>query len=333
MEMNARLAAWRRNDRAFTLVELLVVIAIIGVLVSMLLPAVQSAREAARRMQCSNNLKQIGLALQNFHAANERFPQGTLSSAPDGSTGTYTHSWWVQVIPYIEQVQMYEKFDQNGSTNGSKNTGWGNTNNLDAVANIELAVLLCPSTTLPKTSGSWDSAKKTPQTNYVGISGSVNHSTAATWSHSGYSANDIVSRGGVLPHDRKKRIDDIRDGTTNTIAVGEQSDWCVDASMTRNDCRSTGGSFHYGFFRDGNARLYNVTTVRHPINTKTSTAAGVSGSGAWQLNNNPLQAAHTGGALAAMADGSVQFLSESLDINVLFNLSDIDDGQIIPPLN
>jgi prepilin-type N-terminal cleavage/methylation domain-containing protein len=101
---------------AFTLVELLVVIAIIGILVSMLLPAVQSAREAARKMQCSNNLKQIGLALHNFHAANGRFPKGSLYDAPDGTTGTYTISWWVAVLPYIEQSAMYDKFDIKGTT-------------------------------------------------------------------------------------------------------------------------------------------------------------------------------------------------------------------------
>jgi prepilin-type N-terminal cleavage/methylation domain-containing protein len=322
-----------RDHRGFTLVELLVVIAIIGVLVSLLLPAVQSAREAGRRTQCMNNLKQIGLALHNHHTAYERFPQGTIFNAPEGPPGAYTHSWWIQILPHFEQGAMHDKFDQTGNSNPSGHTGWGNNTNLAAVGNIELSMLMCPSSSLPKSSGSWDAAKKTPQTTYVGISGSVNHATAAAWSHNGYSANDIVSRGGVLPHDRAKRIDNIRDGATSTIMVGEQSDWCVDASQKRNDCRSTGGSFHYGFFRDGNPRLYNVTTVRHPLNMKSSAAAGVSGSGAWQLNNNPLQAAHAGGVLAAFADGSVHFLSEATEFDVVCNLADIDDGKVVPPLD
>jgi hypothetical protein len=172
-----------------------------------------------------------------------------------------------------------------------------------------------------------------PQTNYVGISGSTSHSTAATWSHNGYSANDIVSRGGALPHDRARRLAEVTDGTSNTLLVGEQSDWCVDASGAKNDCRSTGGGFYWGLFRDGNPRLYNVTTVRHRLNTKSSTAAGISGSGAWQLNNNPLQSPHPVGVQAVFMDGSVHFLMDSMDLQIVFRLADVDDGNVIPSIN
>ena len=122
---------------------------------------------------------------------------------------------------------------------------------------------------------------------------------------------------------------DITDGTSNTVMIGEQGDFCVDAKGVKNDCRSTGGSFIYGYFRDGNPRLYNVTTVRHRLNTKTSSSPGISGSGAWQLNNNPLQSTHANGVQVALADGSVRYLMDNTDLKVLFQLCDINDGEAV----
>ena len=307
----------------FTLIELLVVITIIGILIALLLPAVQAAREAARRAQCVNNLKQIGLALHGHHEALGRFPQGVIYNPP---SGVYTHGWWIPVIPYLEQQNIYDKFDQKGRTD--PNTAFSAVN-ITVITNLKLAVLICPSSRLP-VAVPWSASLKLPQSDYVGISGSTKHPTAATWTHKGYSPDDIVSHGGVLPHDKSRTIAEIKDGTAYTMAVAEQSDWCVDAAGQENDCRSTCGSFHFGYFRDGNPRLCNVTTVRHPLNTKSSAAAGVSGSGSWQLNNNPLQSAHPGGVMAAFADGSAHFLSESTAFDVVCHLADIDDGFTVP---
>jgi len=99
--------------RAFTLVELLVVIAIIAILIALLLPAVQAAREAARRTQCMNNLKQVGVALHNYESAIGTFPSGGLGRDNSGfARGGFGHSWWVRIMPYIEQENIYEEFDQ-----------------------------------------------------------------------------------------------------------------------------------------------------------------------------------------------------------------------------
>ena len=104
----------RLRKAAFTLIELLIVIAIIGILIGLLLPAVNSAREAARRLQCTNNLKQVGLALQAYHEARGSFPEGgSLSSFGGGSK--YGHSWWLHVLPHIEQSPLQDQFDLVGT--------------------------------------------------------------------------------------------------------------------------------------------------------------------------------------------------------------------------
>jgi prepilin-type N-terminal cleavage/methylation domain-containing protein len=309
------------DRRGFSIVELLVVVFIIGLLVALLLPAVQAGREAARRTGCSNNLKQVGLALHNHVAAKQRYPRGTVYDPPPGK---YNHGWWIAVLPFMEQQSICDQFDQTGRT--AADTGWNNDNNLMLFGNSPLPGMICPSSPLPGVKPSWDPSRSLPQSSYVGIAGSVNDRSAFTWSHNGYSADDIVSRGGVLIHDSARALKELVDGTSRTMVVAEQSDWCVDASGVNKDCRSTGGCFYFGWFRDGNPRLYNLTTVRHPLNTKSANAAGVDGSGAWQLNNNPLQSAHAGVVAVAFADGAVRLLADSVDFTILCTFADVADG-------
>lgn len=323
---------------AFTLVELLVVITIIGLLIALLLPGVQMAREAGRRLQCQNNLKQTGLALLGYHEAQGSFPQGCMFDPPPG---TYTNSWWMGIFPFIEQTGANQNFDWAGATASwyKGSTSWDNPQNGKLLDNVVFTVMRCPSSTLPKLG--FLCVNSPPQTywvcrsNYVGICGSVRHPSAAPFPSWGSGRDpgansDIMSYGGALPFNIKRRLEEITDGASNTMMVAEQSDWGKDAAGAQVDLQSDGGSgFVCGYFRDGNSRVYNLTTVRARLNDKSATAPGVSLYGAWQACNNPVQSAHFGGLNSVYCDGSVHFLNERLDINIVYDLADIDDGN--PP--
>lgn len=305
---------------AFTLVELLVVIAIIGILVALLLPAVQAAREAARRAQCTNNLKQVGLALHNYESARKAFPVGGIEG-----NQSYGYSWWVQILPYTEQQSIYEKMDLD-----APNAGWVgfnvNPRHAALLENVQLDFMRCPSSPLPPMVSAL-SDKQIMSPNYVGNAGATDHPTARNkpaGNGIGGPATGRISEGGVLILHKPIKIAKITDGTSNTIAVSEQSDWCRNASGQEIDCRSDcDHGFLMGPGPDGWERHFNLTIALHRINEKSSTAVGVPGNCG---PNRPFQSTHPGGVVALMADGSVDLLDESIEIRTLYSLANRDDG-------
>ncbi len=324
----------RATNQGFTLVELLVVIAIIGILVALLLPAVQAAREAGRRASCSNNLKQIGIALHNYHDTNKRFPSACRSHQT-ASNWAYGHSWAVAILPFVEANTLFDKFDLAGVS--SPHTGLiytgNNEHNGNLVSGVVLPYLQCPSSPLPEMVmlGGAVPAAGAHSPCYTAITGAADHGTAVTKNGGQHQARGIQSQGGALVPHRFNGFQSITDGTSNVVVIGEQSDHCRDVSGARIDCRSDyGHSFTMGTVPEAytsDDRWFNSTTVRYAVNHKSWNSSGVGDE--YYGCNRPIQSAHPGGAQAALADGSVRLLNQNLDLQTFYNLSNRDDGKTI----
>jgi prepilin-type N-terminal cleavage/methylation domain-containing protein/prepilin-type processing-associated H-X9-DG protein len=324
--------------RGFTLVELLVVITIIGILIALLLPAVQAAREAARRMQCGNNLKQIGLGLLNYESANGTLPVGGIHTTTGGG---YGYCWLVEFLPFVEAENIYSQLDLKGIKASSGCVGWvgagGNTYNGDVLKNMYLASLACPSSPLPMRSseGSPDvyvGVQVAVQSScYTGISGggfTPNYPKVRDMTGNSLGAGGKIGYGGCLIRNVAVRIADIYDGTTNTMIVGEQSNWCITPDGMLKDCRSDcGHGFVMGPGLDGgDDRDFNITCVLHRIGEQSYNATGVPNNCG---PNRPIQSAHSGGAMTLMVDGSVHFLSTDIAVTTLYNLANRNDQNVV----
>lgn len=322
--------------RGFTLIELLVVIAIIAVLVALLLPAVQQARESARRAQCKGNLKQIGLALQNYHETFNTFPMGNNNANPGGGWG---QSWWVGLMPALDKATVFEAWNHE-----IVNAGYQATSNGALVSNTAMPFAKCPSSPMTpyEIANNGGGFVASPVSHYAGISGSYPDPTGRALP--GNAANGLPSNFGVLFFRSRIRLSDITDGSTNQIIVGEQSDWCIqtgagNSAGTIGQQRIAIASWPHGMFMGSSGfgdRTFNCTTLRHPPGFKEADGGhnannvaggcmlrGICGNSGV---NNPIQAAHPGGVHVAMADGSVKFVSETFNLQTWLNLGVRDDG-------
>ncbi|MBN9120426.1 MAG: DUF1559 domain-containing protein [Planctomycetes bacterium] len=329
----------------FTLIELLVVIAIIAILIGLLLPAVQKVREAAARMKCSNNLKQIGLALHNYHDTNGKLPLGNRGSSPSGG---YGYNWRLFVLPYVEQDNLFRRFDTNQSS-------WS-----AAMAPCDGATIpayRCPSSPLPDFSvplaPSGTTYSNVQRVTYVGISGATSDAfTGSSYTESrqtdganttGCCTGGRMTAGGVLVPNFAVALTAVTDGTSNTMAVSEQGDYLTQSDGAKVDW-GTGwhgwliGTSQTGVpgganFSSGDSRIFGLVTVRYQINQKTGWPVGGDCGGRGVCPNFgcniPLNAAHAGGVNAVFCDGSVRFLADSTPLLTLAAMATRDDGLVI----
>jgi prepilin-type N-terminal cleavage/methylation domain-containing protein/prepilin-type processing-associated H-X9-DG protein len=331
-----------RPRLAFTLVELLVVIAIIGVLVALLLPAIQAAREAARRSQCLNNVKQVGLALQNYHSTHQKFPIG--------ARGSWHSSWMVHILPYLEQGVVYDQLDFEVST-----PMWVTVDPRKPNAAVLDGVLprayWCPSAQVSKWAWSAEYFGNNLQIGtscYMGVAGAPKGGGVRNEEEDPTGAGrckdnragdaGIACENGTLIPNSEIKIGQITDGSSNTLMLVEQSDFVIDGITGEQlDYRSNvvdgfmGGGRCDGQIVDGSAcweneplQFYSIVSVRYPINHRTL-SDGMNPNGGW---NNPIISTHPGGAHVGFADGSSRFLNEGTDREVLTWLAIRDDGQV-----
>jgi len=297
----------RRFDikRAFTLVELLVVITIIGVLIALLLPAVQAAREAARRSQCNNHVKQISLGLLNYENNFRTLPPPCFLSAA-------RPSWLIVIAPFLDQQAVYDRFKFGGGGNEY-------SDGRAECSEVFVPTLFCPSLTRDRDREAWEVNDGMYTAHYYGVMGPygtnsyagspVAYTCAGTSeSYGGYCAQGTMGfpGGGVV-------LAEIGDGTSNTSLVGELA-W--EGLDTR---RSWVRGYYYNSTY-GNL-VFWARNVRYPINSRNTTT--------W--TNTAFGSVHPGGCHFAMVDGSTRFLSDVIDMNVYLALASRNGQEVASP--
>ena len=295
--------------RGFTLIEMLVTIAIIAVLIALLLPAVQQAREAARRTQCKNNLMQIGLALNNYLMAHTVLPAGTQNaSGPIQSIegGGYHMSWLTQILPYLDQQNAFHQIDFTRSVYDAANT---------PVRMHRVGLLVCPSDPLRAAAG------PIPPTTYCGI-------------HNDVEAPIDVNQNGVLFLNSAIRYEDIKDGSSNTMFVVEaqadarsQLGWI---SGTRSSLRNAVIVRTEKPIADGAAEKSEFAMHAEFGNTSSSPTPKTAPA---ELLNDPnyvggAYSPHFSGFHLLLGDGSVRFASKSMNPKIFRNLAHRSDGEL-----
>ncbi len=327
----------RQRLRAFTLVELLVVIAIIGILIALLLPAVQAAREAARRSQCTNNAKQLGLAVHNYHDSFKCFPPGSIRwSAPWPESWQTSHIHWIaRILPYFEQKSIYDQIefeDTRPWQSDPSKPGY-------LLRRIEIATVRCPS----DPGNPYGDTSAAP-TNYVGCSGKNAALNNRTYEYGGGPRNDPYSRG-IFRENCRHRFANVKDGTTNTMMIGEcmvgEPYICRDTcggsmphtacitgtdgiTLTGDDEAGRGFSWYGGY--GGQKWAFNAVLPPNDRLTANHECMAGSTTGIYTARSR-----HPGGANICLGDASIRFVSETIELGIWRGAASMDGFRTPPP--
>ncbi len=297
--------------KAFTLIELLVVIAIIAILIALLLPAVQQAREAARRSQCKNNMKQIGLALHNYHGTHRIFPSIRMldlkqyaGSCTAGWQRPGGFSWRVMLLPFLDQGTIYNQINWDDHLIG---TSCGGTNSFAVADKTVLPAFLCPSDPTDSVVGG------KAGTNYAAMAGTTNNHTS--------SAKTSLP---IMSTTKPGRIRSVTDGLTNSIAVievwrGKPFERLGGGPVPIDRCSRWLGA---GRCEASSFRAPNDPAVDQVDWDNDYLNLSYGG------NGRPASSKHVGGVHAMMGDGSVHFISENIDLTVFRNSTTREGGEV-----
>jgi prepilin-type N-terminal cleavage/methylation domain-containing protein len=327
-----------RVKSGFTLVELLVVIAIIGVLVALLLPAVQAAREAARRSSCANKMRQLAIGLHNHHDVYNRFPPGGQEDVlpqpnpPGNTTMIRGCSWIVFTLPFIEQQPLYDKYNFTLAYNNPVNA---------LVAETVIQTLYCPSgPDARKHLDTNTNLTKAVGTHYVGVAGASGPANPTNFTFQTivfpYTVGNVTANGAWTPHGilsqyrettgsvssfRQVRFSDITDGTVNTFLIGESSRQIPPGKSSHYRAWTRGNNGGTGAFKCIRvAPAGDTTTVLSTINT-------VYYNGSNNFNEISFGSQHPGGCHFAMADASVRFVAQTVDFPTYAVTSTMGNGE------
>ena len=295
-----------RARPAFTLIELLVVIAIIAILISLLLPAVQQAREAARRTQCRNNLKQIGLAIHNYESTYNYFPPAAFESGGSTAASTFT-----VILPYIDQSNTYNQYNFSGSYTDAANA---------LVTQQVIPAFLCPSMVIPRPVPlpACDGIALYAPGSYLVCEGTGSLQSVAT------GIFPVVMPTYFATQNRLTRIRDVTDGTSNTLAVSETSFNFANVNWTScaGDASLVGTKrWGYGAWGAGWPGR-SIGNTAKPINDFATPTSILH-------INGQFSSMHEGGITATMADGSVRFISENINRDVFNALATRAGGEVV----
>lgn len=305
-----------RRSSGFTLIELLVVIAIIAILIALLLPAVQQAREAARRSACKNNLKQLGLAMHNYHDTHGTLPPGTIV----GTEWPYLLHF---ILPYVDQAPMYNVLAQNWG----RKAPWldDSLTNWPSGTQAGVSTFLCPSDGLGGTVKSIDSTVKLPTSNYLGLFSGLNDGETV--------ADSLLTRA-AFGRNRGARIRDFKDGTSNTMIMaeyltGSPSVWrgwfyTSRAASQFLHVTNTPNSSSPDRILDYHAGCAATSDANQPLMNLPCTPDGYT-----PTNFASPRSMHTGGVQILLGDGSVRFVGENIHLDTWRRLAWIADGQTI----